>query len=158
MSFAAGMYTNTLNASSMGQTGDDMAISHQEFGENVIGHNHGLAPQDRIYLGEEVFFEATLLEWDTADAIDAFWWASSTYLTGGIPGRAYVQQNLTEQLVLTVLAGTAAATGGPASITMAECTLAEGFPVRHLFTPNHRRTAVRFRVFPSSSYVYGTVT
>lgn len=159
----AGRYTATFNAAALGQTAEGIRISHQFFKRMVHGDAGGDTPQNAIYRGREQFLNFRLIEAASAGItamIDPYAATPGTPLTLGVIGQIDVAYGsvagVAKQVVLTALAGTPAATVGPATITLPLCVLAENFPVEALLGPDLREIPVRLRVYPNSSGVFGT--
>lgn len=156
MSFIAGQYTATLNANSLGQIEAGITLEHRFFKRLITGDNMAETPQDGIFRGGELFVAYNLLEYNAAGASAAFWPYGAGYLNmSTVIGTLDTASAL--QLVLTALAGTPAA-ATPATITLPDCVLAEGYPVGILFAPDLRTVPIRQRVYPNSSKVFGTTT
>jgi hypothetical protein len=157
MSFIAGRYTATFNLLSLGQMAEGFRLSHQFFKRLITGDAGGDAPQDGVYRGAEMMLSATALEYNAAGIATAMW-PYGSFLTMGTPGRLDVGSDIIESIVLTAIAGTPAATV-PATLTLPQCVLAEGFPVDLLFAPDLREVPLRFRVYPNATtYVFGSTT
>lgn len=156
MSFIAGPYTSSFKGLALGQAADGYRVSHQFFKRLITGDSFAQAPQDEVYQGTEMFVQFRLIEYDSA-GIASIMWPYGVYLTNGQVGRVSKQQSLTGALVLTAVAGTPAATA-PASFTLTNAILAEGYPVELLHAPDLREVPIRLRVFPSSLGVFGIVT
>jgi len=153
--FIAGPYTATYKGSALGQTADGYRISHQFFKRLIQGDSYAQSPQDEVYQGAEVFVQMRLIQYDSA-GVQAIMWPYGAYMNIGQVGRVSRQQSLTGALVLTAVAGTPAATV-PASVTVSNAILAEGFPVELLFAPDLREVPLRLRCFPSVAGVFGSV-
>lgn len=157
--FITGRYTATYNSLTLGQTADGIRVSHQFFKQMITGDAGGQTRQDAVFQGAEMFLGLTLLEYDAAGAQAAFWPYNSTIYDMGVIGRLDVQNGICQQIVLTALAGTPAATeAAPATFTLPQCILAENFPVELLFAPALREIPLRFRVYANSSGVFATQT
>lgn len=157
MSFIAGGYTVTYNASTLGQLANGLRLSHEFFKRLITGDSYGETPQDAVYRGARVSVDCTLIEYNATGAALAFWPYNATLYTIGVVGRLDVGSSLAKSLVLTAVAGTTAATV-PATATFLTSILQEGFPVELLFAPDLREVPLRMRVYPSSSGVFGTQT
>lgn len=154
MSFIAGPYTATYKGQSLGQAADGYRVSHQFFKRMILGDSFAQAPQDEVYQGVEMFITFRLIEYDAAGVASAMW-PYGAFLTMGQVGRVSKQQSLTGALVLTAVAGTPAASA-PASVTLTNAIIAEGFPVELLFAPDLREIPIRQRAFPNAAGVFGS--
>lgn len=154
--FIAGPYTATYKSLALGQTADGYRLSHQFFKKLITGDSYGQTPQDEVYQGAEMFIQFRLIQYAAA-GVAAIMWPYASFLTIGQVGRVSVQQSLIGALVLTAVAGTPAATV-PASVTLTNAILAEGYPVELLFAPDLREVPIRQRLFPNTSGVFGTQT
>ena len=167
--FVAGRYTATYNSKALGQTSEGFRLSHQFFQRLITGDLGGDTPQDAIYRGREQFINYTLIEAlaaGVADVVEPFAGTVGTPLTLGTIGALAVRgvddgsggrTSVAKSLVLTVVAGTTAEEGGPASITLPLAILAEGFPVEVFYGPDLREVPVRQRIYPTmSTGVFGT--
>lgn len=156
MAFIAGRYSATYNGSALGQTEDGIRLIHSVFKRLITGDAGGQTPQNAVYQGMEAFVQYTLLEYNAAGAAAALWPYGSGYLNAsamiGTLDSAHAKQ-----LVLTAVAGTPAA-NTPATITLPNVILAEGFPVEILFAPDLRTVPIRQRIYPDSSMRFGTLT
>lgn len=156
MSFIAGRYSATLAASTVGQTKDGINIEHQVFKQLITGDNFAETPQDAVFRGMAVFCQFTLLEYNATAARAAFWPYGTAWLTMDTVIGTLDTANAA-QLILTALAGTPAA-AAPATITLPDAILAEGFPVGLLMAPALREIPIRQRIYPNTSGVFGTLT
>lgn len=155
--FIAGPYTATYKALALGQTADGYRISHQFFKRLILGDSYAQAPQDEVYQGAEMFVQFRLIQYDSAGVAAAMWpYGSFAGLAMGQVGRVSRQQGLVGSLILTAVAGTPASTA-PASVTLTNAIIAEGFPVELLFAPDLREVPIRQRVFPSVAGSFGSV-
>ncbi|MHA1663255.1 MAG: hypothetical protein ACTSVR_08385 [Candidatus Thorarchaeota archaeon] len=146
MSNIAGPYVATYSGGILGITNQGVTMSHQVFKEKITGDVLGDATIDNVYLGTDVFVETILNEYNAAGAQGAFWPYHATLGAIGIVGKldsAYAQA-----LILTVVAGTSAATAGPTTVTFTKAILADNFPVNILFSSRHRKVPLRFQVLP----------
>lgn len=159
MSFVAGQYTATLAASTVGQIERGINSTHSFMKQLIVGDNFAQAVQDAVFLGADVVFDYRLMEYNAAAVRQAMWPYGSTWLSvTSVLGTMDVQNSIVAQLILTALAGTPAATSGPATITLPKVILRENFPVNILFAPELRVIPISQRVYPSSTNVYGTLT
>lgn len=153
--FIAGQYTATLAGASLGQTAEGYRISHSFFKRLILGDSYAQTPQDEVYQGEEVFCQMRLIQYDAAGvqgAMNPF----ASYLSVGRVGRVSVQQGLVSALVLTAVSGPPAQ-NTPASVTLTNAIIAEGYPVELLFAPDLREVPLRMRCFPSQAGSFGSV-
>lgn len=156
MSFIAGRYTVSYDAGAVGQIEAGITLEHAVFKQLITGDNFAQTPQDGIFQGMEVFAQFALLEYNAAKAAAALWPYGSTYLTmDTVIGTLDVTVNA-KTLLLTALAGTPAA-ATPATITMNEAVLQEGFVSSIIFDPNLRTVPLRMRIYPVNG-VFGTTT
>lgn len=157
MSFIAGPYTATYKTLALGQAAEGYRVSHQFFKRLITGDTFAEAPQDEVYRGAEMFVNFRLIEYDAA-GIAGIMWPYGAYLINGQVGRVSRQQSITGALLLTAIAGTPAA-NTPATFTLTNTILAEGFPVELLHAPDLREIPVRLRCFPTAvTGVFGTQT
>ena len=171
--FVAGGYTATFNSNALGQTADGYRISHQFFKRLITGDLAADTPQDAIYRGREQFVGFTLIEAEeagVADMIEPYFASTGVPLALGKIGNLDVQGDSADgsptsgtvkvkALVLTAVSGTVAADAGPASITLTNCIIAEGFPIEILYAPDLREVPVRMRVYPDmANSRFGTIT
>lgn len=157
MSFIAGRYTATWNSLACGQTAEGFRLSHSFFKRLITGDAYADAPQDGIYRGAELFIAMNLIAYDSAALPTIMWPYASTFLDMGVIGVTDVGSTKAKSLILTALAGTPAA-ATPATLTLPNAILAEGFPVELLFAPDLREVPLRQRIYPNSSGVFGTQT
>lgn len=150
--FIAGKYDVTYGGTTVGQT-DGVRIGWRMHGQPVTGDNFGDSVQDFIYRGADVWISMVLMEYNQAQAREAFWpyavdgGEPDLGLTGTI-GR--LNSGLTQALVLTALAGTPAA-ASPATITVDKAILAPGHQIQLLLDPNLRTVPIRFNCVPQGS-------
>lgn len=154
----AGPYTATWNSLACGQSADGFRISHQFFKRLVTGDKFAEAPMDAVYRGAEMFANFRLIEYNAA-AIATVMWPYGSFLTMGQVGRFDITgaSAIAKSLILTAVAGTEAA-DSPASLTLTQAIIAEGFPVELLFAPDLREVPLRLRIYPSESGVFGSQT
>jgi len=156
MSFIDGAYTITYKASSVGQLQDGARLSHQHFKRLITGDNFAESPQDAIFRGGAQFSDWTMLEYNAAAALSAFYPFGSAWLTmdaviGVLDSSKY------GSLVLTAVAGTPAA-ASPATVTLPRSIIMEGFDVALLMAPDLRTVPMRMRHYVGSGGVFGTLT
>lgn len=156
MAFIAGRYSATYGGDALGQTQDGIRLIHSVFKRLITGDAGGQTPQNAVYQGMEAFVQYTLLEYNAAGAAAALWPYGSGYLNASATIGS-LDSSHAKPLVLTALDGTPAAST-PASITLPNVILAEGFPVEILFAPDLRTVPIRQRIYPDSSMRFGTLT
>lgn len=157
MAFIAGRYTAVWNSLALGQTAEGFRLSHSFFKRLITGDSFAEAPQDGIYRGGELFIGMNLIAYDSAALPSIMWPYAATFLDLGVIGRTDVGSTIAKSLVLTAVTGTPAAST-PATLTLPNAILAEGFPVELLFAPDLREVPLRQRIYPNSSGVFGTQT
>ncbi len=111
----------------------------------ITGDLAGQTPQDAVYQGREQFVSFRLIEAASAgaDAIAEPYALDNNELKLGVIGTLDIQGNVAtgspqpyaKALVLTAVAGTPAAQGGPATITFPYAILAEGFRSKFCLDP-----------------------
>ena len=157
MPFIAGPYTATYRGQALGQAAEGYRVSHQFFKRIITGDSYAEGPQDEVYRGMEMFVNFRCIEYDAA-GITALAFPFANRWNHGLVGRVSKQQGLCGALVLTAIAGTPAA-NAPASLTLTNCILAEGFPVELLFAPDLREVPVKLRAYPTQNNgIFGTET
>jgi len=162
MAFIAGQYTTTFDppgapaAAAVGQIEAGFTLGHRVYKEYIQGDNFARSRQDAVFQGMDMDIEYQLLEYNGTNAAYVFWPYGSAYLNMSVVIGTLDSAN-SGQLVLTALAGTPAA-AAPATITLPNVILTEGFPVNLLFAPQLRRIPIRQDVYPNSSGVFGTLT
>lgn len=168
MTKIAGAFVVRLGGVHVGQIADGIVTEHFVNKQLITGDNEGLTPQDAVYQGHECFAEFTLLEYNQAGALDAFWPYNPT-LAGwgdqGAVGRLDVESGLAQVLLLNHVpvgtesggVGTTAATQ-PTTFTADRAILAEGFPVRMLYGVGLRAIPIRMRLYPNASGQFWVTT
>lgn len=157
MAFKAGSYTATLAASTLGQMQAGFTASHNFFLSPVTGDNFARTVQDEIFQGGDVSIAYTLLEFNAAAARTAYWPFGPNWLNMSTQvGNLVVQDELVDQLILTAVAGTPAATIGPATITLPRTMLTAG--VDQLLSPELHVVPIRQRAYIDANGVFGTLT
>lgn len=161
--FAAGRYTITWNSLDLGIMEGDAnspVIDFTGFGEPINNSDaYGRSTIGAIYQGADWFAQWTFLEYKAA-VKSALWPFHATFGNMGTIGREYTD-TLAQALVFTVVAGTAAATAGPSTITASKACLAPNFNPRILYGPKLRTIPCRMQLFPfvsASNNVYFTET
>lgn len=149
---AAGQYTATYGGVALGMFEGDAGVptlEHLVKSEPVDNTaTYGKATLDHIYQGVDYFISMICLEY-RAGPLAAFWpWASTLGQMGIIARLAY---DLSAPLVLTTIAGTPAATTGPATLTANKTILTPGFMPRVLFGPTLRKIPLRLQLLPYDS-------
>lgn len=126
--WTAGPYTATLDSQDIGVLdpqgeGRAFQIQQRSFKHEIRGHTWARTPVDGVYQGGD-FTIRFICEEQVAGALRAFWpWsptATASYTFAdvgrlGVIGR--LDTTVGANLVLTAVAGTSAATNGPASLT-----------------------------------------
>ena len=162
MAFTSGKYDGTLAGSTIGQTADGVKTTHEVSKQLIIGDNFGDAVQDAVYRGINMFVDFTLLEYEAAKALAAFWPYAALIYDMGVIGRLDVaegsaQSAIASQLVFTALANTPAALdSAPLNFTLPRSILRENFPVEILHGPVAREVPISMRLYPDTSGVFGT--
>lgn len=147
MAFIAGQYLVTYGGNSLGQIEDGIELEYTFSDEDIRGDNLGDSIQDAVIRGGDCFANFTMLEWNAAGALAAFWPIAAVFGKIGRVGR--LKTSLSAALVLTAVAGTTAA-GTPATLSASRAVLPRGFPVRQLFAPRLRRVPMRMQFLPYS--------
>ena len=148
----AGAYTATFNGLALGQTAQGYRLSHTHFKRPVTGDALAQSPQTAVFQGIEMFLQANLIEFNAAGIYPLIWPYGSTYLQFGPVGRMDVESSLTKQMILTAVTGTPAQVlAAPASLTLPNAILAEGFPVELLLAPDLREVPMRMRLYPTTT-------
>lgn len=145
--FVPGPYSVTLAATDIGLMEGPIHHNEKSFAQEVKASQWADAVIEEITRGGEVFVILTIKEWKAGSK--ALMSAEGTLGTRGKAGR--LRTALAGALVLTALAGTPAATGGPATRTYASAILAAGHNVDITMGPEERNVPLVFRVFPSDS-------
>jgi len=156
MSFIAGAYTATLDASAVGQIEKGLNLEFSFFKRIITGDNFGDTPQDAIYRGAQAFIQYTLLEYNAAAVIKAIW-PYGTVLLNMATKVGNLDSGSIKSLIMTATAGTPAA-AAPATLTLPLTILAANYPINLLFAPDLRTVPLRQQVYPSSQGVFGTLT
>lgn len=127
-SFAAGPYTCTYNGQNVGLldpqgTGRAITLQIQELNHIIQGHLYGRTPIDGVQQGGDHII-SMIAEEQLAGALKALWPHSTTavasYTVADLsmfPVVGKLHTNIAQNLILTAVAGTTAATLGPASLT-----------------------------------------
>lgn len=166
MAFVAGQYTATLAGSTVGQLEQGINLSHSFNKQMIVGNNMGSTIQDGCFQGADMTVEYRLMEYNATSALAAFWPYGTTFMkVVSLPGMFDVQNSLYAALVLTALAGTPAATHGPASITIPRAILRENFNVQMLLDTTLRVIPIQQRAYPAFGsggealvQIFGTLT
>ena len=141
-----GPYSMTYNALTSGHTEEGFRVEEDLMTEEVRGDAHGDTLVDEFYRGTNVSIRFTAIEY-SAEGIATMMAPHSatpgTRGSGGIISR--LMEALSKQVVLTVLAGTPAATN-PASLTATKAirTGKTGFTL----TSKMRKTELTLRLYP----------
>jgi len=151
--FAAGRYAVVWNGLALGlfqgQQGSP-GLEQRKFGQVIQNTDrYGDTPIGLISRGSEAFWSGTLLEWAQA-TLRAAWPDGGISLTGlgNVAAIGTDDYDAAQPLVLTVQAGTPAATNGPATVTASKAYLAENFPIRFFFDSTLRVLPIRMRLWP----------
>lgn len=159
--FIAGPYTTAYNSNSLGQAEDGLTLSFTHFDEQITGDNFAEAVQELITRGVNAYLSATLLDYSAAGIQGLIWPSHGTFGTigqvGRVSGIAIGGVTIAKSMVLTAVAGTTASST-PATLTLALCRLAPGFPVNLLFAPRLRRVPFQVQSLPSAAGVLFAVT
>lgn len=156
MSFIAGAYTATLDASTLGQMEKGFTLEFSFFKRMITGDNFGDAPQDAIFRGMQQFIQYTLLEYNAVGALKAMFPYGTTLLTLTAP-MGVLDSSLAKSLILTAVSGTPSA-AAPATLTLPRSILAANYPINLLFAPDLRTVPIRQRCYPDAQKVFGTLT
>lgn len=165
--FIAGGYTATISAKALGQTAEGYRLDHRFFKRLITGDAEGDTIQDSVYRGRDQRISFRLieaLEAGIAELVEPYAATPGTPGTQGTVGIMDIQNSggvstpLAKQLILTAIAGTSAATDGPATITFPLVIISEDFPVDVLYAPNLREIPFQGRVYADATGLYYTET
>lgn len=156
MSFIAGAYTATYDASALGQLQDGLRLEFSFFKKIITGDNFADTPQDAIYRGSQAFIQFICLEYNAAAVLKAIW-PYGTVLLNMATKVGNLDSAQAKSLVLTSTANTPAATA-PATLTLPRSILAPNYPINLLFAPDLRTVPLRKQCYIDASGVYGTLT
>lgn len=143
--FAAGPYTMTYDGTTVGLlSADGIRHMHRVKRKLVTVNQYGQTPVDGVEQGVEAFLQLTFKEWNAKTQL-AMWPTSATLGNLGTPG--VLTTSLAKAIVLTAVAGTPAASIGPATITYPYAILAEENDVGFLMAADERDVPILFRLF-----------
>lgn len=144
--FAAGPYTMTYDGTTVGLLNSD-GIRHFQRGKRklITVNQHGQTPVDGIEQGVEAFLQLTFKEWNAKTRLAMWPWSATLGQLGTV---GVLTTSLTKAIVLTAVAGTPAASIGPATITYPYATLAEENDVGFLMACDERDIPILFRLLP----------
>jgi hypothetical protein len=153
MAYLAGPYSVSIDSNTIGDTDGvylGVTPSHETIDNTDSG---GRSPVDAIFRGGSCYLTLTLLSnvLDPATWISSLWPVSATLGNVGVPG--ILASDFAVPIVLTSITG---ATPTPATITLAACVPAPGFPIRLTLAPALRRTTLRFLCLPSTGNWFTT--
>jgi len=148
--FAAGAYTVTWDSVPMGLFGGDdesPVIESPDVKTEPINNTSIYAKMtiDEVYQGADAVAGFTCLEWD-GGVLNALYPYGAT--AGEIGVIATLLFDLSQPMIFTVVAGTAASVTGPSDITAQHAFPIPGTTPRISFAPRLRRIPLRFRFFP----------
>ena len=144
--WACGPYTATYNGNDVGliegvwrhqQTAEAADIRSGRFGDSVI---------DGIYRGGNCFAVAVFKEW-TANIRRMLWPFDTVLGDSGKHGRSMV--DMSSVLLLTAIAGTPAATAGPATRSFPRAIFSPGHNKEVLLGNEERNVPIVFRCYPT---------
>lgn len=159
----AGEYTVGWNSMALGlMEGDQQSPSLEQTSKAELVANtnkYGKAAIEGFTQGADWFFQCLALEYNTAapdleatppiNAPLAWWPFGSQIGSMGVIGVSY--RTAAKVLILTAIAGTAAATANNLNIVTANfAILAQGFNTKMLLGPVHRKLPIRQQLFPYS--------
>lgn len=143
-----GEYTMTYDGTAIGMCrSDGKSLRYRRKGKPINDTDtFGLTKIDGIALGCDVFLALTMIEWN-AGVKKAIWPQSTTFDgTLGVIGR--IDSDLAKAIVLTAVAGTPAATLGPATLTASKGILAPENDVNIIFGPDETPIPLLFELLP----------
>lgn len=155
MTFIAGPYTATYDASDLGITQDGFRWSMTPLAQRIRGDNMGDTTQDAVHRGMSFTLEMILEEYDKAGIVKLLWPFHATFGNHGQAGKLYT--NLTKSLVLTAVAGTTASTV-PATMTFPYAIVDPDFANTFNFEAKLRVLPVRLLILPNANNVFFTQT
>ena len=146
---AGGPYNVTWGGSTVGLMDNSLGMEVTPFAELLANsHTYGRQPLGGIYLGNEVKVHAVLRLWNSVSK-DILWPWNGTLGTPGTVGRDIY--DIAKALVASAVAGTPAATAGPATITLTKCIIEPGVPIPITLNSTWRTIPVSFLVMLDSS-------
>jgi len=116
---------------------------------------YGDSDVDGVYRGMNVWYEATLAEYKPGTVrpvapFNSFNATGNVNFAMGVVGR--LDTDLAQTLVMTVVAGTPAATAAsPTTLTAALAILDANFNVEWFFGPRYRKTPFRAKLYPATT-------
>lgn len=152
-SFAPGPYTMTYNAVTVGLVNESgKTLKYQYFGKDMRADLYGLTVIDQVYQGARCFLGPIFFkEWTTANK-KIFWpYPQAAPVMGALGTPGTLESDNAKQIVLTVVAGTPAATLGPTTLTAPLAILAKSNDVSVLFGCDERDVPVLFELLPYDS-------
>jgi hypothetical protein len=152
MGFTSGRYTATWNNLALGQTADGFRVSHSFMKRLIAGDKFGEAAQDAVIRGMDVSVEMRLIEFDAAAIQTLINPYSSGYTMGSSVGKLDVGSSFVKSLVLTAVDVSPGPL--PATLTLYQTILHEGFPVTLLHAPDLREVPIRLRAYPGPTGSY----
>jgi hypothetical protein len=151
MTITSGEYTSVYNTQDLGNTQDGWRVEVTSNRKGVNVDKFADTEIDGVYRGANCFLEAILKDWDGPGVNDVWWPYSATIGTLGVIARLEVASSLALATVLTALAGTPAATTGPATATFAKSILDAEFARTLNLNTEDRSIPIRLRVYPTTS-------
>lgn len=151
MPIISGEYEGVYNSLALGYTQDGYRMEVTGNRKGVTVDKFGDTEIDGVYRGVNVFVEAIFKEWDAAGMAGLWWPYHGTVGTMGLIGRLEVYNQFVKALVLTAVAGSPAATEGPASVTGTLSVLDAEFARQVNFNNEDRSVPVRIRLYPNTS-------
>jgi hypothetical protein len=143
--FAYGPYTATYGGNSIGEF--EGSLEHFQIGHarEYRASRFGDSPVGGIYTGMSCLFMARLKEW-TAFTRAAMWPYDTLLGDSGVIGRA--MEDMASILILTAVAGTPAATNGPATRTYPLAILMPEHNQQVILGTEQRDVPLVFRCYP----------
>ncbi len=147
-SLAFGAYWVTFSGSFVGLTEGPLQHEVTYSAEPVRASIGGDTVLDEVYTGVNMFCTIIFKEWSAATKA-AFNPFSGTEGATGVIGRS--KWDMASILLLTAVAGTPAATVGPATRTYAKAIVATDASVLQEFVAGERNVPVTFRILPEAT-------
>lgn len=151
---AFGPYTMTYDGNDVGLSEGPKRLTIASKAKLIYADRYGDTAIDGIYTGGDWFLTVIFKEW-TAN-IRAAIWPFGTFGEIGVPGKKLT--DLAKVFVLTAVAGTPAATAGPATLTCHLAVPSEGNSSEILLGNDQRNVPVQFRLYPNASGVCFAMT
>lgn len=150
-----GEYTATYDAVAIGMfRSDGKSLRFRRKGKLVNDTDtYGLSTIEIINLGIDVFLSGTMIEWNATVKKIIWPYGSAGTFDGKLTKIGHLDSDNAKQIVLTALAGTPAATLGPATLTAAKAILAPENDVNIIFGPDETPIPILFQLLP---YVDGS--